>query len=257
MSPTAQRWVFHVGGIALFLLLWEIAGRRLGPALLAPPSAVAAELGVLLTQGKPLLVLADSLRQMIVGYLLGCAVGMPLGIAIGRSRVADAILYPWLSMLIVTSVASLLPLFVLGFGTGFGFRVVVVFTACVFYITLTAYQGARDVGRRWIDVGRSFSASPLQRFRKIILPAVFPYLLTGARIGLGQALRGMIIAEMFVIVGFGGLIHEAGLEVSTSSLLALLVLLMAIALVTNEALRWAAGRLAPWYVEHDAQRRTA
>jgi ABC-type nitrate/sulfonate/bicarbonate transport system permease component len=160
-------------------------------------------------------------------------------------------------MLIVTSVASLLPLFILGFGTGFEFRVVVVFTACVFYIMLTAYQGARDVGRRWLDVGRAFSASPLQRFRKIILPAVFPYLLTGARIGVGQALRGMVIAEMFVIVGFGGLVHEAGLEVSTSALLALLVLLMAVALAANEALRWAAHRLAPWYVERELGRRAA
>jgi ABC-type nitrate/sulfonate/bicarbonate transport system permease component len=122
-----------------------------------------------------------------------------------------------------------------------------VFTAAVFYVAMISYEGARDVERRWLDVGRAFCATPLQRFRKIVLPALFPYFLTAARIGLGQALRGMVIAELFVIIGIGGLIHNAGQEPSTTRNFALLVLLMAIALVANEALRWAANRLAPWY----------
>jgi ABC-type nitrate/sulfonate/bicarbonate transport system permease component len=165
----------------------------------------------------------------------------------GRLPLLGAIVHPWLSMLIVTSVASLIPLFILAVGTGFEFRVLVVFASAVFYVTLVSYDGARELERRWIDVGRSFSANGLQRFTKIALPALFPYLLTGARIGLGQSLRGMVVAELFVIVGIGGLIHNAGQEVSTTRYLALLVLLMAIALVANEVLRWAARKLAPWY----------
>ncbi|MGH6897366.1 MAG: ABC transporter permease [Geminicoccaceae bacterium] len=227
--------------------MWELTGRRMGEALLAPPSVVLPTLVEMLQDGSLLTTAAGSLRQMFLGYLLACIVGMPLGVAMGRSRHVEVLLFPWLSMLIVTSVASLMPLFILGFGTGFQFRLMVVFAASVFYVTLVTYQGARDVERRWIDVGRSFSATGLQRFRKIILPALFPYLLAAARIGLGQALRGMVIAELFVIVGIGGLIHNAGLLVSTSTMLALLFVLMVIAMVANELLREATRRLAPWY----------
>lgn len=247
MPAEARRWARHLAGVAGFLLAWEIAGRGFGDALLAPPSLVLPEFVVMWEDARLPATVAGSLRQMLAGYLLACAVGMPLGIAMGRLRVVEVLVYPWLSMLIVTSVATLIPLFILAVGTGFQFRLLVVFAAAVFYVTLISYEGARDVERRWIDVGRSFSAGAAQCFWKIILPALFPYLLTAARIGLGQALRGMVIAELFVIIGIGGLIHNAGQEISTSRNLALLVLLMAIALAANEILRWAAGRLAPWY----------
>lgn len=247
LPPSVSRWLLHLGGILAFVLLWEVAGRRMGAALLAPPSVVLPTLVEMLQDGSLLATVASSLRQMFLGYLLACAVGMPLGVAMGRLRLVEVLLFPWLSMLIVTSVASLMPLLILGFGTGFQFRLTVVFAASVFYITLVTYQGARDVDRRWLDVGRSFSATGLQRFRKIILPALFPYLLAAARIGLGQALRGMVIAELFVIVGIGGLIHNAGLLVSTATMLALLLVLMVVAMIVNELLRAVTRRVAPWY----------
>lgn len=233
-------------GIGAFLVLWEVAGRRLGAALLAPPTAVVPVFIELLHDAKSLATIGDSLWHMLIGYVLACLVGMPLGVAMGRLRAVEILVHPWLSMLIVTSVASMIPLLILGLGTGFHFRVAVVFLSSVFYIVSMAYDGAREVEARWLDVGRAFCATPLQRFRKIMLPALFPYLLTGARIGLGQGLRGMVIAEIFVIVGIGGLISNSGLEVSTASNFSLLLLLMAIAMIANASLHWLAQRLAPW-----------
>lgn len=247
LSPVQRRWARHLSGVAIFLLLWEAVGVAFGAGQIAPPSQVLPEFVTMWGDERLPGVIANSLQQMLVGYVLACGIGMPLGIAMGRFPVVGALMYPWLSMLIVTSVASLIPLFILAFGTGFEFRVLVVFASAVFYVILVSYEGARELERRWIDVGRSFSANGPQRFFKIVLPALFPYLLTGARIGLGQSLRGMIVAELFVIVGIGGLIHNAGMEISTARYLALLVLLMAIALVANEILRWAGRRLAPWY----------
>jgi ABC-type nitrate/sulfonate/bicarbonate transport system permease component len=247
LSPAQRRWARHLAGVAVFLMLWEVAGKAFGAGLIAPPSEVLPEFVTMWGDGRLPGIVANSLQQMLAGYVLACGIGMPLGVAMGRFPVLGALVQPWLSMLIVTSVASLIPLFILAFGTGFEFRVLVVFASAVFYVTLVSYEGARELERRWVDVGRSFGANGLQRFRKIVLPALFPYLLTGARIGLGQSLRGMIVAELFVIVGIGGLIHNAGMEISTARYLALLVLLMAIALIANEILRWAGRRLAPWY----------
>ena len=244
-----NRWVLRATGIAAALLVWEVLGRRVGEALLAGPSLVLPELVDLVIDGEMPVALAGSLRQMLVGYALALAIGMPVGVAMGRSRLIDAVLRPWVNMLVVTSVASLVPLFIVIVGTGFGFRVAVVFTASVFYIVLTGFQGARGIDPRWIDVGRAFNASQLQSFWRIMLPALYPYLITGARIGLVQAIRGMVVAELFVIVGIGGLIHTAGLYVSTATLLALMLTLMAVGIAANELLRLVGRRLAPWYEE--------
>jgi ABC-type nitrate/sulfonate/bicarbonate transport system permease component len=242
-----QTFLLGAVGFALVLLAWEIGGRALGPALLAAPSIVAVDYVSLLRDGEMLRELAGSLRQAAVGYGLACLVGMPLGIVMGRSRAADAIFRPWVSMFVVTSTTALIPLFILIIGTGFMLRVTIVFLACVWYIVLTAYNGARGVSPMQIAVARSFGASTLQTFWKVTLPAIYPYLLTGARIGLVHAIRAMVLAEMFVIIGYGGLIHRSGLLIETGPLLGLLITLMIVSLLLNGLLGMAGRRLAPWY----------
>lgn len=243
---------YNLVGIATALILWEAIGRLTGEGLFAPVSVVLVEYVQMLRDGQMLSELASSLRQMLVGYGLACLVGLPIGVAMGRSRLLDALLHPWLSMLVVTSVASLVPLFVVVFGTGFWFRAVIVFIAAVWYIMLTIYHGARGIDPRFLDVGRSFGAGRLKRFRKIILPALYPYLITALRIGLVHAIRAMVVAEMFIILGYGGLIYRAGYSLSTAPLLALLMTLMLVGMAANAVLRRTARALAPWYEERVA-----
>jgi ABC-type nitrate/sulfonate/bicarbonate transport system permease component len=243
----AQHIFLPVCGFAILLLVWEIAGRHLGNTFLAPPSQVVVDYVGLVGDGEMLSELAVSLRQMAIGFFLGCAVGMPLGIAIGRSATAEAVILPWISMFVVTSTAALVPVFILLLGTGLVLRVTIVFLSCVWYIALTAYNGARAINPEQIAVARSFSASPAQIFWKVILPALYPHLFTGARIGLTHAIRAMVMAEMFVIVGYGALIHRSGLSIETGTLLSLLLSLVIVSLLCNWLLRAAGRRLAPWY----------
>lgn len=247
MSAAVQRIVLPAAGFAILLLIWEIGGRYAGPALFAPPSRVAVDYVVLLQQGEMLRELFVSLRQMAVGFLLACVVGMPLGAVMGRSAVADAIFRPWVSMFVVTSTAALIPLFILFMGTGLALRVTIVFLAAVWYITLTTYNGARGISPNQIAVARSFSASSQQIFWKVTLPALYPYLLTGARIGLIHAIRAMVLAEMFVIIGYGALMHRTGLSLDTGPLLAMLLTLMIVSLFFNWLLGAVGRYLAPWY----------
>jgi ABC-type nitrate/sulfonate/bicarbonate transport system permease component len=245
--PRIHRLAWQLLGISLTLIGWEIAGRIVGPALLAPPSEVAVAYVDLLREGTMLRELGGSLRQMAIGFAFAGLVGIPLGTLMGRSKLVDAIVHPWLSMLMVTSVAAVVPLYILLLGTGFWFRAAVVFTASVGYVMLTTYNGARGIEVRFTDVGRSFSAGPLQMFRMVLLPALYPYIVTGVRIGLVHAIRAMVVAEMFVILGYGGLIYQSGLDTSTAPLLGLLLTLMLFSISANQLLRIAGDRLAPWY----------
>lgn len=247
-----QRRLLQAIGIITVLLIWEGVGRIMGEALFAPFSVVVKEYLALLRDGTMLAELAGSIQQMLVGFGLACVIGMPLGIAMGRSGVCDVIFHPWVSMFVVISVAALVPLFLLVFGSGFAFRASIVFMASAWYVVLTTYHGARGVDPRYLDVARSFAASRVVLFWKVLMPALYPYLITGARIGLVHAIRAMVVAEMYVIVGYGGLIHKTGLNMSTAPLLGLLITLMVVSLMANTALRMAGRRLAPWYEERRA-----
>jgi ABC-type nitrate/sulfonate/bicarbonate transport system permease component len=242
-----RRLLLGLAGIAITLGVWELVGRRLGESLFAPPSAVVVQFGPQLFDGSVLPVLAGSLRQMLIGFGLAYALGVPAGVLMGRSKTIDALLHPWLSMAVVTSIAALVPLFILMFGTGFSFRISIVFFAAVWFVALTVYQGARGIEPRWLEVGRAFGADPLQSFSKIMLPALYPYLLISARIGLIHAIRAMVVAETFVVVGYGALIHNSGLSISTAPLLGLLLLLMVLGVGVTWMLRKASSFIAPWY----------
>ena len=247
------RIILPCSGILTVLALWEIGGRIMGDALFAPVSSVAPEYLRLVRDGVMLRELAMSLQQMLIGFGLALLVGIPLGTLMGRSQLADAIFQPWVSMLIVTSVAALVPLFIMLFGTGLAFRVAVVFMASAWYVVITVYHGARGIDPRFIDVAQSFAAGRWLFFTSVLLPALFPYLITATRVGIVHAIRAMVVAEMFVIVGYGALIHKSGLDVSTAPMLGLLITLMAVSMAASALLR-VAGRLsAPWYDERTAQ----
>lgn len=234
-------------GFAIIIALWEIVGLRLGDSLFAPASSVFVQYMEMLRQGTMLNELFISLRQMLLGFSLACVIGMPMGIAMGRSNISDAMLRPWVSIFVVTSTAALIPLLIMILGTGLALRSTVVFLAAVWYIVLTTYNGAKGISPELLAVGRSFSANRTQIFWKIILPGLYPYLITGARIGLIHAIRAMVMAEMFVIVGYGALINQSGMEINTSALLGLLLTLAFVSLIANALLSQWGKHLAPWY----------
>ena len=242
-----RKFLLQCTGVFIVLAVWEVVGRYLGELLLAPPSLVFITYIELLMDGEMMVELAKSLRQMLIGYGFACVIGMPLGAIMGRVRIIDAIVHPWISMIVVTSVAALLPIFILLFGTGFQLRAAIVFVASIGYVVLTAYHGARAIESRYVDVSKSFGANRIHMYQKVILPALFPYLITGARLGLVHAIRAMVVAEMFIITGYGGLIFQTGQDISTAPILAYLVTIMAVSIGTNLILRRLGQRVAPWY----------
>ena len=252
MTITRARLFWNIAGIVVFIAVWEGLGRWLGSRVLSPPSIVIVDYIGLLQAGTMLTELFTSLRQMLVGFGLACIVGMPMGVLMGRFKIFEYLLTPWIGMFLVTSVAALVPLFILLLGTGFTFRATIVFIASVWYIVITTYNGARGIDPGLLAVARSFGASTPKTIVSVVLPSLYPYLITGARIGLVHAIRAMVMAEMFVILGYGGLIHQTGLMAETGPLISLLISLMIVSVAATWLLRVVGRAVAPWY-----ERRTA
>ena len=244
-----RAWALRLAGIAGFIVLWEIVGRIFGEALFAPFSSVITGFPATVRQYKLFAELAGSFQQLVLGYVLGCVIGIVLGTMMGRSRLLDGLLQPWVSMMFVTSIASLVPLFIVTFGFGLAFRVAIVFMATVWYVLLVTYHGARGINVELLDTAQAFAASRIQTFFKVLLPAQYPYILAGMRIGLAHAIRAMVIAEMYVIVGFGGVVYNAGVEISTVPVIGALLTIMVVGVALTEMLKWLGRRTAPWYEE--------
>ena len=93
-------------GFTIVIAIWEIVGTKLGNSLFAPASSVLIQYLDMLSEGKMLSELFTSLRQMLLGFVIACLVGMPMGIAMGRSKITDTMLRPWVSIFVVTSTAA-------------------------------------------------------------------------------------------------------------------------------------------------------
>ncbi|MGU3495469.1 ABC transporter permease [Xanthobacteraceae bacterium A53D] len=242
-----KRRLVNLLGIALVLLLWQVAGQGLGDALLATPVQAGAAMVSILQDGAFWAALWRMMWQMLIGYALALFIGIPLGIAMGRNAVVNAIVKPWASMCIVISAAAVVPLFIILMGRGLLFSVAIVFVVTVWYVVASVSEASRSVSPRLLNVALSFAASDVQRFRFVILPALHPYLMIAARVGFVHALRAMVTAEMFISAGYGGLLNDAGLDLSTAPLFALIVILMLVSITATMVMRWAADRAAPWY----------
>ncbi|HDX8863268.1 TPA: ABC transporter permease subunit [Klebsiella michiganensis] len=234
-------------GCLIILVIWQWAGMSLGDIMLAPPSAVAAEFIVVLGDSHFWMAVLEMMKQLIAGYVLALIVGIPLGTMMGRSWIVMSVVKPWASMFIVISAAALVPLFILILGRGALMCVSIVFVGTLWYVVTTMQQAAKNISTEFINVGRSFGAGRVHLFRMIILPALFPYVMISARIGFTHALRAMITAQMFISTGFGGLINDAGLDMTTAPLFSLIVTLMLISVLTNYIIGLIAGYCAPWY----------
>lgn len=241
------RLLVNALGVGLALVGWQILGSRLGDALVATPVQVAHALVETLAAGDFWPALWSMGWQMLLGYALAMAIGVPLGVAMGRSDRVQAMVKPWAQMFIVISAAAIVPLFIILMGRGPVMCVSIVFFVTVWYVVTTMTEAARGVSPKLINVALSFGASDFQRFRYVILPALHPFVMIAARIGLIHALRAMITAEMFISAGFGGLLNNAGLDLSTAPLFALIVILMTLSVAATGLLRFVADRSAPWY----------
>jgi ABC-type nitrate/sulfonate/bicarbonate transport system permease component len=230
------------------LVLWELFARSVGPFFFPSLSGVL-EGYLLALQDGSLLLVADSFRQMFAGYGLAVLVGVPLGLLIGSFRTVEWLVGPYINILFVTSLAAILPFLILLFGTGFQFRVATVFLFSIFYIVINPANGVRSIDASVTEMSRSFNAGPVKRFVAITFPGSLPFIVAGLRLGLGQAIQGMIIAELWVTLGTGRKLITLGLDRNLGEFFALASIVVVIGTLLTQGLLILQKRLSPWSVD--------
>jgi NitT/TauT family transport system permease protein len=197
-------------GIALLVVLWDVALASGGSPLLPRPLAVGRAIGELAQKGFLVKHVVASLFRVTWGYLAAVLVGIPLGIVLGWYRRGGMAIAPLFEILRPISPLAWIPIAILWFGVGDLSAVFIIFLASLFPITLTAMNSVRGVELVHVNAGRNFGLAPPELLRRVIYPAVLPQLLVGLRLSLGIAWLVVVAAEMIAVSsGLGFLIIDA------------------------------------------------
>jgi len=247
---TLPRWVITTASVAVLLLVWEYFGSHINPVFGSYPTQIALAFVALAQSGKLWTALIESLQPFVVGY--GCAIlfGVPLGLVIGRFRVAEASLGIYVTAGYAMPLVALVPLLVLWLGLGFKVKAAIVFLMALFPICINTWLGVTAVPKTLIEVGKSFVASDAVILRRIILPATLPYIMAGIRLAVGRAVVAMVIAEFFTsISGLGAIIINSANNFDTATMFVPIVVLMVLAIGLNSLIGKVEGWVAPWQAE--------
>jgi NitT/TauT family transport system permease protein len=178
-------------------------------------------------------------KAFVIGNLVAIGVGIPLGVLMGRSRLADRIFLPWVNLFLSAPLTALVPVIMVIFGLGNTTIIMTVILFAIWIIVLDARAGVRSISPSLVEMAKVFGASPAQAFFKIYVFAALPEILSGVRLGMIRAVKGVVIGQLLVsIVGFGRLFELYSSRFLMEHFWALLFVLFAFAFAINELLVW-------------------
>jgi ABC-type nitrate/sulfonate/bicarbonate transport system permease component len=247
--PNRERLILGIMGTLAFLVIWEVAARLdlINPVVVSNPSRIAAAFAAQLRSGEIFGDLEVTLIEFAVGFGLSLAVGIGLGIAMGLSRLTEYAIDPFVWFLYSSPLIAFYPLIIVWLGFGFATVIAVTFLLSFVSIVVNTLAGVQSVDPQLIRAVRAFGGTRLDVIRKVILPAAVPLIIAGTRIGLGRALHGVVLGEMFSSnAGLGYRITFYAAHLRTADVFVPLTILVVIGLVINQLGNALETRLQAW-----------
>jgi NitT/TauT family transport system permease protein len=210
---------------------WELIGHLAGVSFFPPLSTVLVRLADMATSGVIFSSLGDSLLNLALGFAISLTAGLLTGVAMGRYRRVEAALGVYVYALLTAPSLVFAPIFFSVLGEGRGSIIAVVVMYAMFVIIINTASAIQSVPAHLVEMARSYGASERQVLLRVMLPAAAPMIMAGVRLGIGRAVTGMINGEMFIaVVGLGRIVTEAGGRFDGASVLAVLLVIIAVAL---------------------------
>ncbi|PJJ63610.1 ABC transporter permease [Compostimonas suwonensis] len=213
--------------LVVLLVAWQLLGDDTAKFRLPTVTRTLSSLWTLTVDGSLPIALLVSNLAMIIGYAAAVIVGVSLGVAMGTLRTFGHVSRPYLLIIMVIPLIAILPVIQAVLGLGLVTRAVVVFLFAVVYIALNTETGLLGVPRPLVEMARSYGSSPWRTFREVMIPSARPDIIAGLRLGLGRAVVGMVIAELFLVSpGIGSLLSLYRGRFDTGAVLAIVLVLI-------------------------------
>lgn len=242
---SALRWVSPLALVAL----WQVASSTgvLDPDVLPSPRALASTTAELYRSGELVDALAVSTRRAALGFAFGAIAAVVLGVAVGLSRLGDALIDPLMQMVRMLPLFGLIPLFIVWFGIKEEPKIYLVALGVVVPLYLNLVAALRDVDPDLKEAATSLRLSRWEQARHLVLPSVLPGALVGLRQSLGVAWLALIVAEQINAgAGLGYLINHARDFLRTDVIVVGLLCYAVLGLLTDLVVRVLERRALRW-----------
>jgi NitT/TauT family transport system permease protein len=245
-----EKKILGTSAVIIFLTAWELVGNVLGlinPMFMSAPSLIFNAAVQLFGSGEIYNDLYVSGLEFGWGYLLSVVVGVPFGIACGWYKRFAYIFDPFINAMNATPRVALLPLVIIWLGIGILSKVGIIFLGAVFPILINARDGVKTTPYNLLTAAKSFGASEWQVFKSVVLPSTLPFILTGLRLGVGRALIGVMVGELYAATaGIGFMITVAGATFQTDKVFVGVLIFAISGMVAMELLTRLESRFDKW-----------
>ncbi|MET1115940.1 MAG: ABC transporter permease [Comamonas sp.] len=232
--------------IALFAL-WVVGAAQgwISAQVLPSPQFVWETLSELAASGDLWLHAQASLQRVLVGFVVGSALGLLLGAAMGLSKTVEAYLLPTFNALVQIPVLGWLPFVLLLVGIGEPLKYILIAKAALVPVTLATLQGFRQTPATLLEVGNVYGYSRRQQVLEIVVPTAVPTLFTGLRLGFTKAWLSLVVVELVASSeGLGYLIVYGRQLFQLDLVMAAVIVVGALGYALDRLLDWAEARVA-------------
>ena len=205
MAATLPRLSRHLLGFAVFIAalgVWEVWARHEHSFLIPPASAVVGKAWDVWPTSEFLAGVAASLKRLAVGYVIGAAIGVGLGLLMGSSRRTRRALEPLVEFARATPAIAVVPVAIVLLGVGGEMQISVIAFGLIFPVLVNTIDGVRSVSPEVRDNAAMLQVGPLERIFRIYGPSALPSIVAGLRIALSIGLVLVVVSE-FVGTGVG------------------------------------------------------
>ena len=256
-GPASARHIKHILSLVCGVLIWWLLSLMpgVGVILAGPQDIIRKALPELLNDGSSgeferfLLVkhIRWSFQRVLLGWAIAFAAAIPTAFLMGWYRTFRDIVDPWIQFLRTIPPIALIPMVILLMGTGEKAKITVIFITAFLVMTVTIYQGIRNLDYTLVKAAYTFSANDFSIFVRVVVPYTFPYILTAARLGVSTALTTLIAAEMTgTFYGLGSMIQTAQIYFRMDKVMLGIICIGIIGFILDRLLLLAEKKLTRW-----------
>jgi NitT/TauT family transport system permease protein len=247
--PRGIALALTLASFAVILGIWSVLSYTglVEPFFLPSPSSVAEALYRMFAEENFVADVWASTYRIVLGFLIAAAIAVPLGIAIGSFRAAQAFFEPVIAAVRYMPASAFIPLLIIWFGIGDTEKVAVIFIGTFFPLALMIADVSANVPKELLNISYTLGASRWQVFRRVLLPACWPGIVDNLRIGIGWAWTYLIVAELVAAsTGIGHVILTASRFLETERIIGGILTIGALGLATDALFRWLYKILFPY-----------
>ena len=242
------------GSLVIALALWQFLSTAVfNPFLIPPPLVVLQTAAPMAKSGEIFRHVAISLARVGVGFTVGSAAAIVLGVMLGRIQVVNELLDPIIELLRFLSPTAMIPIAVIWFGIGELSKYFLIFWGTFFIVLINTTAGVMRAPIIRQRAAECLGASALQIFLLVVIPSAAPYIVTGMRIAMASSFMSIIPAEILAAdSGIGFLLQQSSVLLQTNRIFVALLTICVLGFVFDRLFRIAVDRMLSRYMSYIA-----